>query len=83
MKAEKYITRGNVLFKSKLELINELIESGHSKNQAIELVDNGYSDIKYPLKVSGNSLFAWELANQKEFARIGCGNYSPSDVTYD
>ena len=31
MKAEKYITRGNVLFKPKLELINELIESGHSK----------------------------------------------------
>lgn len=60
--------------KVKYELIEELMTQGLSKNEAIELIDGGYSDIKYDLSPT----LSPPLATVKESGRKGVGQYSPN-----
>lgn len=60
--------------KKKNELIEELMSQGLSKNEALEIVDGGYSDVKYDLFPT----LSPPIATVKESLRKGAGQYSPN-----
>ena len=70
----KPLNQNKMNIKEKDELIEELMGQGLSKNEAIELVDGGYSDIKYDLSPT----LSPPIATVKESLRKGAGQYSPN-----